>query len=102
MVDIPPIIYNPTKFNRKKNIKAIRELSQHPNIHLINEHHHLNNKYVFEILQSQSEVAEYVQSEMEQVDSSFTFYLLGQKNSIQQWDASILYAKDLDGKNILI
>ncbi len=98
MVDIPPIIYNPTKFNRKKNIKAIRELSQHPNIHLINEHHHLNNKYVFEILQSQSEVAEYVQSEMEQVDSSFTFYLLGQKNSIQQWDASILYAKDLDGR----
>ena len=39
MVDIPSIIYNPTKFNRKKNIKTIRELSQHPNIHLINEHH---------------------------------------------------------------
>ena len=49
-------------------------------------------------MQSQSELAEYVQSEMEQVDSSFTFYLLGQKNSIQQWDASILFAKDLDGK----
>ena len=60
----------------------------------------MKEKYVFEIIQSQSELRKYVNNEIELVDSFFTFYLLGQKNTNQQWDVSILYAKDLDEKNI--
>ncbi|MBS4203237.1 YheC/YheD family protein [Lederbergia citrea] len=98
MVNIPSIIYNPTKFNRKTNIKMIRELSQHPNVHLINEHHVLKDKYVFDIIQSQPELQKYVNNEIYQTDSSITFYLLGQKNMKQQWEVFIIFAKDLDEK----
>src|SRR5690606_10251189 len=96
MVDIPSVIYNPTKFNRKKNIKTLRELSLHPHTQVINEHHVMKEKYVFDIIQSRFEIEKYRLSE--QVEPHLTFYMLGQKNASHQWNVSLLYAIDAEQK----
>ena len=96
-INIPSIIYNPTKLFRKKNIKRLRQLSQHPEIQVINEHHHINEQSLYELVKSKSELQAYLDNGMKKFVTPFTIHLLAQKNISHKWNIPAIYAKDLDG-----
>ncbi|MEH7352352.1 YheC/YheD family protein [Neobacillus drentensis] len=103
-IDIPSIIYNPTKFYQKKYIKLLRELSNHPKFQVINEHHIIKKKNLFELIQAQSELNKYLKNgkENDQNNAPLTFYVLGQKSPNKEWEIPIIYVKDSSEKKHLL
>ena len=103
-MDIPLIIYNPTKFNQKKYIKLLRELSNHPKFQVINEHHVIKKKNLFKLIQAQSDLYNHLQNEKEDDpnNASMTIYVLGQKFSNREWEIPIIYVKDKGGIKYLL
>lgn len=99
-IDIPSIIYNPTKLYQKKYIKQLRELSIHPELQIINEHHVIKKKNLFELIQAHSDLKEDVISETENEHNHppVTFYVLGQKYSNREWEIPIIYVEDTSGQ----
>lgn len=94
IIDIPSIIYNPTMFYKKKNIKKLRELSNHPNFHVINEHHIIKKKDLCALIDSFSDIKIDFDEEDDTNNTYFTFYVLGQKKVNNKWKSPIMYAKD--------
>lgn len=80
IIDIPSIIYNPTMFYKKKNIKKLRELSNHPKIQVINEHHIIKKKELSALMDSYFDIKIDFDEEYEDDDSIFTLYVLAQKS----------------------
>jgi len=103
-VDIPSIIYNPTKFYQKKYIKMLRDLSNHPKFQVINEHHIIKKKNLFELLRAQPDLNKHLKKgkENDQNNAPLTFYVLGQKSLNKEWKIPIIYVKDSSGKKITI
>ncbi|MFP7299302.1 YheC/YheD family protein [Neobacillus niacini] len=92
-IDIPSIIYNPTMFYKKKNIKKLRELSNHPKFQVLNEHHIIKKKDLCALIDSYSDI-KIDDEENDTNNSHFTFYVLGQKKLNNKWKSPIMYAKD--------
>jgi glutathione synthase/RimK-type ligase-like ATP-grasp enzyme len=93
-IDIPSIIYNPTMFYKKKNIKKLRELSNHPKFQVLNEHHIIKKKDLCALLDSYSDIKINDDEENDTNNTLFTFYVLGQKKLNNKWKSPIIYAKD--------
>lgn len=97
---IPAYIYNTSKFNRRKNIKTLRDLSQNPNIHVINEHHSIKDKFLYELVSSHQELGIQVNHQIKtEVYPFFVFNLVGQRSLNHGWEIPVLYAKGIDGKS---
>ncbi|WP_066320430.1 YheC/YheD family protein [Bacillus sp. FJAT-29814] len=98
-MDIPSIIYNPTKFFQKKYIRLLRELSIHPKFQVINEHHVIKKKNLFELIQAQSELIRDIKidNEKEHNNAPVKIYVLGQKLSNSEWEIPIIYVEDAGG-----
>ncbi|MBU8879972.1 YheC/YheD family protein [Bacillus sp. FJAT-29790] len=95
-VDLPGIIYSTKKYNKKENIKKIRKLSQHPDLHIINEHHLIKKENLYELIKSYSEFNKYMAEDDTQEISPFTIYLLGQKLADGNWQTPALFCKDVN------
>jgi hypothetical protein len=93
-IPIPTIIYNPTKYNLKKNIKKLRALTQIPGIKVINEHHYIKKKHFINLLQSCEELSPFIP--LERSDFPYVLYVLLQKDEYSKWKISITYAKDTE------
>jgi glutathione synthase/RimK-type ligase-like ATP-grasp enzyme len=98
IIDIPSIIYNPTMFFKKKNIKKLRELSNHPKIQVINEHHIIKKKELSALMDSYFDIKIDFDEEYEDDDSIFTLYVLAQKKLNNKWKSPLMYAKDSSQK----
>jgi glutathione synthase/RimK-type ligase-like ATP-grasp enzyme len=97
-IDIPSIIYNPTMFYKKKNIKKLRELSNHPKFQVLNEHHIIKKKELCALIDSYSDIKIDFDEENDANNTLFTLYVLGQKNLNNKWKSPIMYAKDSNQK----
>jgi glutathione synthase/RimK-type ligase-like ATP-grasp enzyme len=97
-IDIPSIIYNPTMFYKKKNIKKLRELSNHPKFQVLNEHHIIKKKDLCALIDSFSDIRIDFDEENDANNTLFTFYVLGQKKLNNKWKSPIMYAKDSNQK----
>jgi glutathione synthase/RimK-type ligase-like ATP-grasp enzyme len=97
-IDIPSIIYNPTMFNKKKNIKKLRELSNHPKFQVLNEHHIIKKKDLCALIDSYSDIKIDFEEENDANNTLFTIYVLGQKKLNNKWKSPIMYAKDSNQK----
>ncbi|MGM0904480.1 MAG: YheC/YheD family protein [Bacillota bacterium] len=93
-IPIPTIIYNPTKYNLKKNIKKLRALTQIPGIKVINEHHYIKKKHFINLLQSCEELSSFIH--LERSEFPYVLYVLLQKDEHSKWKISITYAKDTE------
>lgn len=94
-IDIPSIIYNPTIFYKKRNIKKLREISNHPKIQVLNEQYTIKKKELIALMDS------YLDIKMdfdEENDTNYTLYVLGQKKLNNKWKSPLMYAKDSNGK----
>ncbi|WP_342432067.1 YheC/YheD family protein [Neobacillus sp. FSL H8-0543] len=98
IIDIPSIIYNPTIFYKKKNIKKLRELSNHPKFQVLNEHHIIKKKDLSALLDSYSDIKIDFEEEIDPNNTLLTFYVLGQKKLNNKWKSPIMYAKDSNQK----
>jgi glutathione synthase/RimK-type ligase-like ATP-grasp enzyme len=99
---IPSIIYNPIKYNLKKNIKKLRALSQIPGIKVINEHHYIKKKHFFNLLQSCEELAPFIDINSRKSEYPFFLYVLLQKDEDGKWKISATYVKDQEDKVFFI
>ncbi|MDQ1004185.1 glutathione synthase/RimK-type ligase-like ATP-grasp enzyme [Neobacillus niacini] len=97
-IDIPSIIYNPTMFYKKKNIKKLRELSNHPKFQVLNEHHIIKKKELGALIDSYSDIKIDFDEENDANNTLFTLYVLGQKKLNNKWKSPIIYAKDSSQK----
>ena len=93
-IDIPSIIYNPTIFYKKENIKKLRELSNHPKFQVLNEHHIIKKKDLCALIDSYSDIKIDYDEDNDTTNTLFTFYVLGQKKLNNKWKSPIMYAKD--------
>jgi hypothetical protein len=93
-IDIPSIIYNPTIFYKKKNIKKLRELSNHPKFQVLNEHHIIKKKELSALIDSYSDIKIDIEEENDADNTLFTLYVVGQKKLNNNWKSPIMYAKD--------
>ncbi|WP_066391389.1 YheC/YheD family endospore coat-associated protein [Neobacillus mesonae] len=101
-IDIPSIIYNPTKFYLKKYIKKLRELSNHSRIQVMNEHHIIKRKNLVELIQSKPELNIKLEKENDSDQVPLNFYVLGQKNTNMEWETPIIYVKDVNGEKFFL
>ncbi|WP_223282737.1 YheC/YheD family endospore coat-associated protein [Neobacillus kokaensis] len=99
---IPSIIYNPTKFFHKKNIKFLRELSSHPNFLVINEHQIIKKKNLHELIQAHPDLNLYFEDETVQSNVALNVYILGQKSINNVWSIPIIYINDIDENKYLL
>lgn len=97
-ISIPSIVYNTTKYNSRKIIRNIAELGQNPSIHIINERNSVKKKHLFDLIETQKELKQYMKKEEQQIESALIFQVLGQKGIRQKWKIPILYAKDSENK----
>lgn len=97
-IDIPTIIYNPTIFYKKKNIKKLRELSNHPKFQVLNEHHIIKKKDLCALVDSYSDIKIDFDEENDPDNTLFTLYVLGQKKLNNIWKSPLMYAKDSSQK----
>ncbi|MBS4194936.1 YheC/YheD family endospore coat-associated protein [Lederbergia citri] len=97
-VDLPEIIYSTKKYNKKENIKKIRKLSQHQDLHIINEHHLIKKEDLYELIKSYSVFDKYMVEDDTKETSSSTIYLLGQKLSDGNWQIPVLFGKDVNNQ----
>ena len=97
-IDIPSIIYNPTMFYKKKNIKKLRELSNHPKFQVLNEHHIIKKKELGALIDSYSDIKIDFDEENDANNTLFSLYVLGQKKLNNKWKSPIMYAKDSNQK----
>jgi glutathione synthase/RimK-type ligase-like ATP-grasp enzyme len=97
-IDIPSIIYNPTMFYKKKNIKKLRELSNHPKFQVLNEHHIIKKKELGALIDSYSDIKIDFDEENDANNTLFTLYVVGQKKLNNKWKSPIMYAKDSNQK----
>jgi hypothetical protein len=95
-VDIPSIIYNPTNYHRKKNNRTIFELAQQTGVTLINEKNNIKNKHFLELIATHPALKDINLIAENQIPTSFSFYILGQKDCHHQWKTPIIYAKNND------
>ncbi|MFJ5760056.1 YheC/YheD family protein [Neobacillus sp. NPDC093182] len=97
-IDIPSIIYNPTMFYKKKNIKKLRELSNHPKIQVLNEHHIIKKNELCALMDSYFDIKIDFDEENDADNTVFTLYVLGQKKLNNKWKSPLMYAKDSSQK----
>nr|WP_263325969.1 YheC/YheD family protein [Neobacillus sp. Marseille-Q6967] len=96
-IDLPSIIYNPTRFYKKNNLKKLRELANHPKFQILNEHHIIKKKNLFDLINSYTNRKLNLESENNPY-SLLTFYVLGQKSLDKHWNIPVIYVKDTDEK----
>lgn len=101
-VDIPTIIYNPTKFYQKKYIKFLRELSSHPNFLVINEHQMIKKKNLYELIEEHPDLNLNLEREEDQNIAALSVLILGQKRVNREWTIPIIYIKDLNDNKYLM
>ncbi|MDQ0197583.1 YheC/YheD family endospore coat-associated protein [Neobacillus ginsengisoli] len=97
-VRIPSIVYNSIKYNRKKMIRNIIDLAQNPGFYVINERNNIKKKHLFDLLETQKELQQYIAKEEQQTIAPIIFQVVGQKGIRHKWKLPILYAKDSDNK----
>lgn len=97
-IDIPSIIYNTTMFYKKKNIQKLKELSNHPEFQVLNEHHIIKKKELCALVDSYSDISIDFDEEIDDNNTLYTLYVLGQKNLNNKWQSTLMYAKDSNQK----
>ena len=85
-------------FYKKKNIKKLRELSNHPKFQVLNEHHIIKKKDLCALINSYADIKIDFDEENDANNTLFTFYVLGQKKLNNKWKSPIMYAKDSNQK----
>ncbi|WP_044337149.1 YheC/YheD family endospore coat-associated protein [Rossellomorea aquimaris] len=93
---IPQVIYNPTKYNKKKSINKLRELIQKNKIKMINEHHVIRQKRLLKIIESNPSLKGISNKEVGS-NPPFFIKIVCQKRKEHKWRTPFLYVKDMDG-----
>jgi hypothetical protein len=96
-VEIPSIVYNAPRNNRKKYNRTLTNLAQKPDVHVIKEQNNIKNKILFDLLKSQPELKKHIEKDENQIEPQILFYVLGQKNIDNQWEITEFCAKDSSG-----
>jgi hypothetical protein len=96
LVDIPSIIYNPTNYHRKKNNRTIYELALQSGVTIINEQNNIKNKPFLDLIETHPALNDFIIIAEKQIQPSFNFFVLGQKDCHHQWTTPIVYAKNND------
>jgi hypothetical protein len=94
---IPQVIYNPTKYNKKKSIKKLRELIQTNKIKMINEHHVIRQKRLLKIIESNPSLKGISNKEEVGGTPPFIIKIVCQKGKDHKWRTPFHYVKDMDG-----
>jgi hypothetical protein len=97
-VAIPAIIYNPTKFSRKRFLRTLEQIREQPKIFLINEHNSIKNDCIFDIICSNQELIKYISEGKEKIDNKELFLMIGQKDVNHTWTLSDIYIQKLNGE----
>lgn len=97
--NLPSIIYSPSKYHKKVNIRKLRDLSRNPNVHVINEHHLIKKRDFLNIVSSHPDLEPVVDQESENTDECHSILMVCQKNEYQDWSIPIVYVKDQSGAN---
>lgn len=101
LIKIPQLIYNPNKYNKKKNIRKLRALVQSNRIKLINEHHLIKQKHLTEILESHK-LNIILKNEIGQELPLYIIHVVCQKKNDLDWEIPFKYVKDIDGEKYTI
>ncbi len=102
IIKIPYLIYNPTKYNKKTNIKKLRELAHSKNIKLINEHHVIKQKHLSEIIQSNEMLKSLTSTKENSANPLFVITVISQKEHDGKWRFPFKYIKDIDGEKYVV
>ncbi|MEH7082978.1 YheC/YheD family protein [Neobacillus drentensis] len=92
-VSIPPIMYNPTIYHKKKYNKTIFELAKQTDTIVINEQNNLKKKPFLDLMKTHPALIDVVRIDDHPKQTSICFYVLGQKDCHHQWTTPIVYAK---------
>ncbi|MEH7305057.1 YheC/YheD family protein [Neobacillus drentensis] len=93
-VSIPSIMYNPKIYHQKKYNRTIFELAKQTGVTLINEQNNLKKKPFIDLMTTHPALTDIVRIVDPQLQPSFSFFVLGQKDSHQHWTTPIVYAKE--------
>jgi glutathione synthase/RimK-type ligase-like ATP-grasp enzyme len=86
---LPSILYSTGKIFKKKYIRMWRTLSQMEKITVINEHHVIKKRFLFELLRSHANLRKYM---IESEEDSLTYSIFGQRDFKHGWNLTVSYA----------
>lgn len=93
-IKLPPVLYNPQRIVKKKNILLWRSLCDLKKHHIINEHHWFRNDLLFEMLKVHPEYRDNI-GHNDRLESNL-FFSLNQRNENKEWQITASYAQGVN------